>query len=112
MLTRRSFFALIPAAALPAASGSPAGGMRPIGLAFQPRPVQFFAGAMPFRGGHVTAITRVWAEGDAARCRLCARCTASDEGVCQIQVNFKVDAADAAMFDARALAADERGGAR
>lgn len=50
----------------------------------------------------VTAITRVWNEGDIPHCRLCHSCKAH-EGVCQIAVNGVVPAAAAATFNARDL---------
>jgi hypothetical protein len=52
--------------------------------------------------GIVTAISRLWAPGDAARCRRCVRCSATSD-VCLIQVNGYVKREDAALYSTRHL---------
>jgi hypothetical protein len=53
-------------------------------------------------GAIVTAITRQWADGDDARCRLCKNCTVH-RGVCQILVEGYVAPADLALYDTKPL---------
>jgi hypothetical protein len=53
-----------------------AGAEGPRTLRMQPKPVETIVARMPIGGEVATAITRIWAEGDTGRCRLCARCTA------------------------------------
>ncbi|AGA28736.1 hypothetical protein [Singulisphaera acidiphila] len=64
----------------------------------QPRPVQWFvASHAPL--WPTTAIARVWANGDEARCRLCPgrECMAS-HGVCLVLISKAVPAEDAGLF--------------
>lgn len=54
----------------------------------------------------VTAITRVWADGDARRCRLCDACcvinTGIDRvGICTIQTDQSVSDGEAPLFSSR-----------
>lgn len=46
----------------------------------------------------ITAITRVWLEGDAAECRLCQTCVAKDD-VCLVQTTDVVAPGEAASYD-------------
>lgn len=65
----------------------------------QPAPVRALVChlCLPRFGQVVTAISRVWAEGDASRCRLCDRCTAvADE--CLVQVSGFISREEAALF--------------
>lgn len=48
----------------------------------------------------VTVITRYWRQGDPARCRLCAHCTAF-ANICTIAVDRDVAEAEAPLFSTR-----------
>ncbi|MCA1685721.1 MAG: hypothetical protein LC745_06980 [Planctomycetia bacterium] len=66
----------------------------------QPTPLLSLASSLTIGGVTVTAITRVWKEGDPARCRLCRVCrVARDFPVCQVQVSTAVAPEDVALFD-------------
>ena len=53
---------------------------------------------VPCTPGTWAAISRTWAPGDTAKCRLCPQCTAHDDG-CLIVVMKHVDRADAPLLD-------------
>ena len=77
----------------------------------QPRPQITMVGHLVVAGRTVTAITRRFDAADVPRCSLCPLCTAYD-GVCTVMVDSRVEAGEAAVFDANATAfqpAEDRG---
>lgn len=63
-------------------------------IQIQPVPVDTMVGRL--RG--ITAITRVWADGDEMRCRLCPNCQASSIGVCTVLTKEKVPLGGGALY--------------
>lgn len=77
----------------------------------QPEPIQWFVSSLPSVVAPVTAITRVWDEGDTQRCRLCPQCTADHAlGVCLVQVRCEVESGSAPLFSTHGM--NDRGNPR
>jgi hypothetical protein len=98
-LPRRSFLGSLAALlSLPALSGSklPAPTPKPTG---QPLPLITQVGHLEVNGATVSAITRRWADGDPARCRLCpaGECGAY-RGSCTVLVNRLITIDEAERF--------------
>ena len=73
-------------------------------LAPQPEPLQWFVSSMPAVISPVTAITRVWSDGDTLKCRLCTRCTADHAlGVCMVQVRCVIASASVPLFSTHGM---------
>lgn len=51
----------------------------------------------------VTAIARMWVDGDHRRCRLCPSCHATDNGLCLITVTRPVGDSEADLYSLRGL---------
>lgn len=64
----------------------------------QPMPIRTLVARMDVAGTTVTGVTRLWKEGDCARCRLCPECAAADN-VCLVMLNRVVTKGEAALFD-------------
>lgn len=56
--------------------------------------------------GGITAIARLWADGDHRRCRLCPSCHADDSGLCLIAVGAMVIDSEAELYSLRGLLED------
>jgi hypothetical protein len=65
----------------------------------QPIPIRTLVGRL----NGVTAITRIWDDGDHLKCRLCPACDASTEGVCTVQTTETVPDSDAELYSLRGL---------
>jgi hypothetical protein len=65
----------------------------------QPVPIRTLVGRL----NGVTAITRIWDDGDHLKCRLCLACDASNEGVCTIQTTAVVPDSEAELYLSRGL---------
>ncbi len=82
----------------------------------QPIPLDTLGSHSIHDGGTVTAITRIWAHGDAEQCALCpvAKCVAKRHHIdyCMIQVPKWVALADMAMFSLAGYEAEAALGAR
>lgn len=49
----------------------------------------------------ITAIARLWADGDHRRCRLCAACHATEDGLCLVTTQTKVADVDLELYSLR-----------
>lgn len=49
----------------------------------------------------ITAIARLWADGDHKRCRLCSSCHARDDGMCLVTTPSKVADEDVELYSLR-----------
>lgn len=70
---------------------------RPTILTLQPRPLQCLVSYLCVGSRVVTAITRLWREGDPSRCRLCQACTARDN-LCNLPILGYVEESRASLF--------------
>jgi hypothetical protein len=69
-------------------------------LPLQPRPIDLLVLHESGPEGPSTRIARLWAKGDAARCRLCPKhlCRVSPHGMCMVKVPCNVPDHLAALF--------------
>jgi hypothetical protein len=67
-------------------------------IALQPRPIATQASWLTIDGVTVTAISRLWAPDDAARCRLCQTCKADAHGMCLVQVSERIPRSECPLF--------------
>ena len=65
----------------------------------QPLPIRTLVGRL----NGVTAIIRIWDDGDHRKCRLCQACDASNEGICTIQTTEQVLDSQAELYSLRGL---------
>lgn len=68
---------------------------------FQIQPLP--AATMLVEHNGVTAIARMWVDGDHRRCRLCPSCHATDNGLCLITVTRPVGDSEADLYSLRGL---------
>lgn len=66
-------------------------------ISIGPKPVVTLLAGMTIAGRHVSAVTRVFADGDTGRCSLCPTCTAR-RNVCMVMVAGRIDEASAASL--------------